>query len=94
MKKSKKKWWIVGAVFLGLWLFIHLSPSRSLRWTVLLFGFPKESFSSEIVYSSIEGNHLTFYQLEPTTVGNTGPMLLWKTTQIGPFYFSWYYGSH
>lgn len=81
-------------ILLLIGVFIHTNPNRSLRFTVLLYGFPKEAFKSEIIYSSKEGDNSKFYQLEPTTVGNTGSMLLWKTTKIGPLYFSKYYGSH
>lgn len=80
-------------ILLFIGIFIHINPNRALRVTVLIYGFPKEAFSSEIIYSSKEGDNTKFYQLEPTTVGNTGPMILWKTTKIGPLHFSKYYGS-
>lgn len=81
-------------ILLATGIFIYISPNRSLKFTVLLYGFPKEAFNSEIIYSSKDDNNSKYYQLEPTTVGNTGPMILWKVKQVGPFYFSRYYGSH
>lgn len=77
----KKKKWIYGLVLLLLvtGIFIHTNLNRTLRWTVLLHGFPKEAFQSEIVYGTRDGKHAMYHQLEPTTVGETGPMLYWET---------------
>ncbi|MBO0444326.1 hypothetical protein JZO79_11945 [Vagococcus fluvialis] len=92
--KKRKILFLIILLLLCIGVYIHTNPNRALRFTVLIYGFPKEAFSSEIAHSGKEGDIVNFYQLEPTTVGNTGPMILWKTTKIGPLYFSKYYGSH
>lgn len=91
----KRKFIITGlaALIIGF-LFIHTNAQRSLRFSVLLHGFPKEAFNSDIDCLTQDGDNLTYYQLDPTTTSKqTGPMILWRVHQVGPFYFSSYFGS-
>ena len=91
----KKKWLYFIAMFiLIVFLFIHVSSDRALRFKVLLYGFPKESLTSEIKYSFADQEKNKYYMLEPTPISHeTGPMNAWKVKRVGIFYFASYFGA-
>lgn len=91
-----KKKIIYSSIFIVLasFIFIHTSPSRSLRYNLLVLGFPKEAFQSEIVYIFKDDETTKYYFLDPTPVSKaTGPTNAWKVKKVGIFYFSSYFGA-
>lgn len=91
----KKKLLALILVFISIFfIFIHTSSNRALRFKVFLFGFPKESITSNID-SVFKGNdHIKYYILDPTPVSSqTGPMNAWQVKKVGIFYFAKYFGA-
>lgn len=88
----KKKVYIL-LIFIISWTVVHIHPSTSLKFKVLIHGFPREAIYSNMIHVK-NINHKRYYQLEPTPIDkNVGAMNLWEVHKVGPFYFSNYYGS-
>ncbi|MGX7023835.1 hypothetical protein [Vagococcus hydrophili] len=81
-------------IVIALFMFIHTNSNRSLRFTVMLHGFPKEALHSKINYSFKDGENTKYYFLDPTPVSSaTGPTNAWEVKKVGIFYFSSYFGA-
>ncbi|MGY3703459.1 hypothetical protein BW731_11560 [Vagococcus martis] len=91
---KKKTMALVIMIVLGVFLFIYTNSDRSLRFTVLIYGFPKEAMTSDIESVFKHDENTTYYVLDPTPVSNqTGPTNAWKVKRVGLFYFASYYGA-
>lgn len=81
-------------IFFGMFLFIHTSSERALRFKVLMHGFPKEAMTSDVEYVFKHDEKTKYFVLEPSPVSaDTGPTNAWEVKQIGPFYFARYFGA-
>lgn len=93
MKRKRKRLPFILFVSALILMFIFTNPKRAIRLNVLLKGFPKEALTSKVEYSHDYKGNIGVYYLDPTPVGNTGPLGLFGAKQAGPFYIGYFIGA-
>lgn len=82
---------IIIFLLVSILIYLFLIPTGSVRFSIIRSGHPIKGLTSKISEESFDEEWLKnyrFYSVNPTPENVTGPTGFWKTSQLGPFYWT------